>query len=81
MMTQEEEATDLEATKASNTTDDWTQRTCGPTPAGGAYAIAHFLDANWQPVPKSKAVNIRIFEYDATHTCINRTWGFIRREK
>ena len=53
------------------------ERIDGPTPAGGVYAIAYFTDVNDQPVAKSKATQVKIFEYDAKGESINRTYGVI----
>jgi len=37
----------------------------GPTPSGGAYAIAYFSDAHGRPAEKSQAGNVEIHEFDA----------------
>jgi hypothetical protein len=53
------------------------ERTEGPTPNGGAYAIAYFQDADGQPVTKDKAVKVEIVEFDASGKAIWRTYGEI----
>lgn len=40
------------------------ERKVGKTPNGGAYSVAHYLNTKGQPVPKDKAEQIKIFEYD-----------------
>lgn len=52
----------------------FSERTDGPTPAGGAYAVANFLDADMKPCPKAEAVHIEILEYDQDGQNIARTW-------
>lgn len=53
-----------------------TERVEGPTPAGGAYAIAIFSRAG-VPVPKEQADAAEITEYDAEGRVILRTYGRI----
>jgi hypothetical protein len=55
------------------------KRVEGPTPSGGAYAIAYFLDAERRPVSKSQAVFVEIHEYDEDDALIQTTYGEIRR--
>ena len=50
------------------------RRTEGPTPAGGAYAVAYFsLDG--RPVPQRFANQAEIVEYDEADHVIKRTFG------
>jgi hypothetical protein len=51
------------------------ERVEGPTPAGGAYAVAHF-SYDGRPVPKRFANQITIIEYDARDQVLNTTFGF-----
>jgi hypothetical protein len=51
-----------------------TQRTEGPTPTGGAYAIGFFHDAAGNPCPRASAASVEIFEYDAKDQVIQRTY-------
>lgn len=50
-------------------------RTEGPTPHGGAYAIAHFRDARGDPCERTDAVRVEIVEYDDYDEMIFRTHG------
>lgn len=54
--------------------DPAVERIEGETPGGGVASIAYFLDADWSPVPKSKAVRIEIHEIDAEGNIIERTY-------
>jgi hypothetical protein len=47
----------------------------GPTPNGGAYAIALFSDENKVPCPKESAVNVEIYEYDEEGGILLTTYG------
>jgi hypothetical protein len=49
-------------------------RTEGPTPAGGAYAVAYWRDARGDPCPQSEAVAAEIVEYDEDGNAIARTY-------
>jgi hypothetical protein len=51
-----------------------TQRTEGPTLAGGVYAIGFFHDAAGYPCPRDRAASVEIFEYDAKDQVIQRTY-------
>ena len=55
------------------------ERVEGPTPDGYAYSIAFFRDTNNRPVPKSRAVNIEIVEYDENDEAMKRTYGAIEK--
>lgn len=58
--------------------DDGTfERRNKPTPHGGAYSVAYYLDGNGNPTPKSKAVKVTIEEYDKKGNSIWRTYGTI----
>ncbi len=52
-----------------------TERIEGPTPRGGAYAIAYYQDANGQPADKASAVAVEIVEYDAAGVALWRTYA------
>lgn len=54
--------------------DVTSERIDGPTPAGGAYAAANFLDAEMTPCSKDKAAHIEILEFDQAGNNIARTW-------
>lgn len=54
--------------------DDTSERHDGPTPNGGAYSVANFLDAERKPCPKDRAKFIEIMEYDANDEVVARTW-------
>jgi len=45
----------------------------GPTPAGGAYSIASYLDGDGQPVVKDDAASVEIVEYDDAGGAIAHT--------
>ena len=51
-----------------------TQRTEGPTPAGGAYAIARFFDDEGRAVDRTQATCIVVTEYTAEDEPIEETW-------
>lgn len=51
------------------------QRLKGPTPAGGAYALAYYYDANGKPCERAKAVRVEIHECDEDGEVIARTYG------
>lgn len=51
-------------------------RTEGPTPAGGAYAIAYF-SRDGVPVDQSDATQVEITEYAADGTPIQRTYAIL----
>lgn len=54
--------------------DVTSEQTDGTTPAGGAYAVANFLDAEMKPCTKDKAAHIEILEFDQDGKNIARTW-------
>ena len=47
----------------------------GPTPNGGAYAIAYWQDMFGNPVSKDQSAMVEIVEYDETGEQIFRTYG------
>lgn len=47
----------------------------GPTPAGGAYSIATFLDDAFNPVPEADATQVSISELDADGNELQSTLG------
>lgn len=47
----------------------------GPTPNGGAYSEARFLDAQGNPVSKDKATRVEITEYTRTGKRVATTYG------
>lgn len=51
------------------------ERTEGPTPNGGVYAIAYFKDKDGQPVAKEQAVAVEIVEFDKDDKAVWRTRG------
>lgn len=51
-------------------------RTEGPTPNGGAYAIARFT-RDGAPAPKEQADAVEVVEYDAAGREIHRTYARI----
>jgi hypothetical protein len=53
-------------------------RTEGPTPAGGAYAVAYWRDAQGDPCPRSEAVAAEIVEYDEDGNAIARTYADLK---
>lgn len=55
--------------------DPTTQRIEGPTPGGGAYAVAAYRDAAGDPAPKSRATRVEITEFDADGQAVARTYG------
>lgn len=48
------------------------------TPAGGAYSIATYLDANGEEVEKEDAVRMMIREFDSADRLLAETWGQLR---
>lgn len=50
------------------------ERTEGPTPNGGAYAIAYFQDADGNPADKDAAVQAEIVEFDEQGNQLFRTY-------
>lgn len=58
------------------TEDDLTsQRAEGPTPHGGAYAIAYFRDDAGNAVPRERATSMEIVEFSPEGEAIFRTYG------
>jgi hypothetical protein len=53
---------------------DTRERTEGPTPTGGAYAIAYFRDARGNPCTKAEAHATEIIEFDARDNQVFRTY-------
>jgi hypothetical protein len=49
----------------------------GPTPAGGAFMMLTYLDAQGARAPRSCATNLRIEEYDADGRWLFTTVGSI----
>jgi hypothetical protein len=54
--------------------DETSERRDGPTPNGGVYSVANFLDAEGKPCPKAEAIGMEILEYDADDRCVGRTY-------
>jgi hypothetical protein len=54
-------------------TDETQRRTEGPTPNGGEYAIAYFLDKQHRPCTEERAKYIEIHEFKGGQS-IHRTW-------
>ena len=49
----------------------------GPTPAGGAYAIAVFMDDHGRAVDKEQATRVGVTEYTAEGERIQETWAYL----
>jgi hypothetical protein len=47
----------------------------GPTPNGGAYAIAYWQDANGKPTTLDKAEKVKVVEFDANDRAIVLTYA------
>jgi hypothetical protein len=56
------------------------RRVPGPTPAGGAYGIVRYLDAEGQPAAAAEAVTLQFDEYDAEGNLIASTSGALGGE-
>jgi hypothetical protein len=54
------------------------ERIEGPTPGGGAYAMAFFMDIAGQPTTKEKAYMVEIVEFDKKGRTINHTLGYLK---
>ena len=50
-------------------------RTEGPTPAGGAYAIAYWFDSDGRPCEPADARSVEVVEYDEAGHAIARTYA------
>lgn len=59
--------------------NDCSERIDGPTPNGGAYAIAYFRDADGKPCSKDMATNIEIVEFDENGRDVFRTYGLCNK--
>lgn len=55
--------------------DEFQTRTVGPTPNGGSYAIAYWLDEGQNPVPKKKATYVEIIEFNENGEQVFRTYA------
>jgi hypothetical protein len=51
----------------------------GPTPAGGTYSTAYFLNDAGKLVDEKDATQVNIVEFDKDGKQINRTYGTIDR--
>lgn len=58
----------------SKPSDPTQERHDGPTPNGGAYSIAYFLDDHRDPVAKDEATAMEIIEFDADGEQVHRTY-------
>ncbi len=47
----------------------------GPTPNGGAYAIAYWQDVNGNPTSLDKAKKVKVVEFDANNRVIVLTYA------
>ena len=47
----------------------------GPTPNGGAYAIAYWQDVNGNPTTLDKAKKVKVVEFDANDRAIFLTYA------
>ena len=54
------------------------ERTDGPTPNGGVYAIAYFQDDKGEATTKDKATQVEIIEFSRSGDQIIRTYGTIQ---
>lgn len=54
--------------------DATSRRTEGPTPSGGAYAVAYFRDGGGNPTTEAKARSMEVVEYDEDDQVIARTY-------
>jgi len=54
---------------------DFSERSEGPTPAGGAYALAIWLDDDGELTTKALATRVEVLEFDASDRVIFRTYG------
>lgn len=61
------------------TEDNTSNRVEGPTPHGGAYSIAYFLDELHKPCPKPDASFVRVIEYAKDGTEVAST--MMKRKK
>ena len=52
----------------------FSERTDGPTPAGGVYTVACFFKGDRIPCAKADATGIEILEFDKDGENIARTW-------
>ena len=57
------------------------ERIDGPTPTGGAYSIAYYLDKNRNLVPKKLAERMDILEFDKDGQCIRVISGYTSKDK
>ena len=57
------------------------ERVEGPTPSGGAYAEAYYVDENNEEVAKEIATNMIIKEYDEDDNLINTVYGTLVEEE
>jgi hypothetical protein len=55
------------------------ERHDGPTPNGGAYAIAYFFDDARNPAPKDQATGVEVVEFDSRGEAIHRTSGTLEK--
>ncbi|MDI6893804.1 MAG: hypothetical protein QME70_04190 [Bacillota bacterium] len=53
------------------------ERKDGPTPAGGAYAVAVYMDDEENVVDKSVATRVVITEYDERGERLRETWAYL----
>jgi len=50
-------------------------RTEGPTPNGGAYAVAHWIGPDGSRATRETATAVEIIEFDADGNAIHRTYA------
>lgn len=50
------------------------RRIAGPTPAGGAYAVAIYLDAAGRPCGEGEATSAEVLEFSGSGECLARTY-------
>lgn len=59
--------------------EETSERIEGPTPNGGAYAIAYYRGEDGNPTVKAEAHSVEIVEYDKEGNAVHRTYGQLRR--
>ena len=58
--------------------DETQTRIDKPTPSGGAYSIAFWVDGDGNPTPKRSAVKLEIVEYAKDDRVLRRTYGTVK---
>ena len=66
-----------QTTSLNHPQGETSQRSEGPTPNGGAYAITFFRDENGNPTTKDQAHSAEIIEYNEEGEAIHSTFGYL----